>query len=217
MEKLAKVREAVNSLPDDARNAITEVVMHTMTTAPYMLEHVGVLTMQQAMEHALLPFHGEIVQRQIDQTLSGKLKLAPDPSAGMVPKGFQSALRGVMPTIFERLAAGMAHSSDIPEAIVALLKDFLIRWGPTFERFEDYHMVYISELCDRHIERFNRNSGTANNSNGCGLQRDVAQSSKFLSAVLVAVEQEMRGEARSTLSAETIPLTVLGVTAAANN
>ena len=217
MEKMMKAREALTLLPEEARQAVTEVMMHTMQHAPYMIEHVGVLMMQHAMDHALLPYHADIVQRQIDHTLSGELKLAPDPSAGMVPKGFQSALRGVMPTIFDRFSVGIAHKSDIPEAIVALLKDFLIRWGPTFERFEDYHMVYIGELCARYIERFNRNNATAHNGHGRVLQRDHVQSSKFLSALLVAVEQEMRGEARSMLSAETIPLTVAGAAAAATN
>jgi len=210
MENLMKARQALNSVSDNVRQVVTDVVVHALQCAPYMMEHVRIMMMQQAMDYALLPYHAEIVQRQIDKTLSGRLRLAPDPSAGMIPVGFLSALRSVMPMIYDRLTAGITHQSDIPEAIVALLKDFLIRWGPTFERFEDYHMVYVSELCDRHIERFNRSGGTAKNDNGRVLSRDVVQSARFLSAVLVAVEQEMRGEARSALSAQVVPLTMSG-------
>ncbi len=214
MEKISRAQEVLTFLPEEARRSVMEVITHTMQHAPYLFEHVGVLMMQHAMDNALLPYHLEIVQRQIDATNSGKLKLAPDPSAGMVPKGFQSALRGVIPTIHDRLADGINHSSDIPEAIVALLKDFLIRWGPTFERFEDYHMVYIDELCDRHIERFNRNQSKGGNGAPSVLTRDQAQSARFLSAVLVAVEQEMRGEARSMLAGDVVPLIIAGAAAA---
>lgn len=233
MAKLGKARESLGWLPEDARNAISELIMHTMQHAPHMIEHVGILTMQHAMDHALLPFHGEIIQRQIDKTKSGQLKLAPDPSAGMIPDNFQSALRGVMPTIFDRFAAEMNHPEDMPEAMVALLKDFLIRWGPSFKQFEDYHMVYIHELCDRHVQRFNlalhgQTAVVSGNGNGngsarvggngrpapVGLKREQVQSAKFLSAVLVAVEQEMRGEVRSKVNVETIPLTIRNAAAA---
>lgn len=225
MEKIGKARESLGWLPEDARNAISELIMFTMQHAPHMIEHVGILTMQHAMDHALLPYHGEIIQRQIEKTKSGDLKLAPDPSAGMIPENFQSALRGVMPAIYDRFAAEMKHPNDMPEAVVAVLKDFLIRWGPTFKQFEDYHMVYIHELCDRHVQRFNHalhghaigGNGTGNgNMNGGGnghpapftLKREHVQSAKFLTAVLVAVEQEMRGEVRSKVNIEAIPLTI---------
>ncbi len=214
MEKIAKAREALNWLPEEARNAITELIMHTLQTAPHMIEHVGVLTMQHAMDHALLPYHAEVIQRQIEKTKSGKLKLAPDPSAGMIPEGFQAALRGVMPTIYDRFAAEMHHLPDMPEAMVALLKDFLIRWGPSFKQFEDYHMVYVHELCDRHVQRFNNKSGLGSANDGLGRlvgsvpKREQVQSAKFLSAVLVAVEQEMRGQVRSMINVDAIPLTI---------
>lgn len=219
MEKLGKAREALNWLPEEARNAITELIMYTMTTAPHMIEHVGVLTMQHAMDHALLPYHADIVRRQIEKTKSGQLKLAPDPSAGMIPENFQVALRTVMPAIYDRFASEMHHAPDMPEAIVALLKDFLIRWGPSFKQFEDYHMVYIHELCDRHVARFNGRNGVAMNGNGrqngTGVKREQVQSAKFLSAVLVAVEQEMRGQVRSSLGdLNTIPLSIKGPIAA---
>ncbi len=211
---LLRARENLQGVPEEARKAITEVILYTLQHAPYMMEHVGVMLMQQAMDHALLSYHGGIIQRQIDHTLSGLMKLAPDPSAGMVPDGFQSALRAVMPTIFDRFAAEMHHQPDVPEAIVAVLKDFLIRWGSSFERFEDYHLVYIQELCDRHVQRFNGNNGAVQNGSGSSrpdgsiLRREQTQSAKFLSAVLVAVEQEMRGQVRSKVNVDAIPLTI---------
>lgn len=213
MEKIGKARESLGWLPEDARNSISELIMFTLQQAPHMIEHVGVLTMQHAMDHALLPYHAEIIQRQIEKTKSGKLRLAPDPSAGMIPEDFQAALRGVILTIYDRFAAELNHQPDLPEAIVAVVKDFLIRWGPSFQQFEDYHMVYVHELCDRHVQRFNSKNiqGSQNDSGHVGKsgpRREQVQSAKFLSAVLVAVEQEMRGQIRSMMNVETIPLTV---------
>jgi hypothetical protein len=126
-----------------------------------------------------------------------------------------------MPLLYDRFVAEMHHPADMPEAVVALLKDFLIRWGPTFKQFEDYHLVYLHELCDRHVNRFNHalhGHAAGGNGNGLGasgngrtampVKREQVQSAKFLSAVLVAVEQEMRGEVRSRVNVDAIPLTI---------
>ncbi|MEK6798086.1 MAG: alpha/beta fold hydrolase [Planctomycetota bacterium] len=210
MERMMKARGALDSVPKEARDAVTEILMHAMQTTPYLIEHVGILLLQQAMDNALIPAHGDVIQRQIDQTASGALRLAPDPSAGMIPATFRTAVREVLPTLHDRLSAEIHYQPGVPEAMVAVIKDFLIRWGPTFERFEDYHQVYLQELCDRHVARFNGDNRNGRITNGKALTREHTQTSKFVTAVLVAVEQEMRGEARSMLEPEPIRITVRG-------
>jgi radical SAM superfamily enzyme YgiQ (UPF0313 family) len=214
-ERMAKMMQAqalIATLPELARNAITEIIMHTMQTAPYMIEHVSGLVAQHAMDAFVLPYHADLIQRQIDQCNEGKLKLAPDPSAGMIPKHFKPALRESMPMLWERLNAGIGNGPGIAEALVGVAKDFLIRWGPTFEKLEDYHAVYLNELCDRHIGRYHERQADdpAGYSSGRPLDRTRAQSSEFLNSLLVAVEQEMRGDARSRLDPDSIGLKLHG-------
>jgi len=61
-------------------------------------------------------------------------------------------------------------------------------------------MSYLGELCDRHIGRWNRKFEEGQGrlaDNTLGLSRDQCSPFTFIRAVLVAVEQELRGEARS--------------------
>jgi len=200
MERLSRAREAMAKLPEDARTAIMDVVAHTLQTAPYMLEKVAAMTMQQLMDAILLPYQSELIQRQIDQTLAGKLKLDPDPSAGMIPEEFHAAAGDIIPMLYDRLNAEIEHKSTIPEVITAVLKDFLIRWGSGFTQLEDYHQAYLSELCDRHIERWNSKEALgAGGGDGQGsvLTVERAGSARFVREVLVSVEQALRGEVKA--------------------
>ena len=218
MERLAKGREAVGRLPQDAQNAIMEVVTHTLQTAPYLMETVSGVLMQQTMDAILLPYHSHVIRRQIDHARSGNMALDRDPSAGMIPKNFKTAVREVMPVLYDRLASEMSYKAGVSEAMVAVFKDFLIRWGASFERFEDYHNIYLSELCDRHIERWNGNGKRAvdGNGNGTAPTRDEVQTARFIGAVLVGVEQELRGEAKARPEPNLVSLNLQGVSGAAS-
>ncbi len=213
MERLGKAREAITKLPEDARTAIMDVVAHTLQTAPYMLEKVAALTMQQVMDAILLPYQSEVIQRQIDQTLSGKLKLDRDPSVGMIPERFKAAVGNIIPRLYERLNSEIEHKAEIPEVIIVVLKEFLIRWGSGFTQLEDYHQAYLSELCDRHVERWN--SKEALGVGGEYEQRSVLtperiRSARFVREVLVSVEQALRGEVRAQRGPEPGRLAVPG-------
>ena len=200
MERLSRAREAMAKLPEDAQAAIMDVVGHTLQTAPYMLEKVAAMTMQQLMDAILLPYQNDLIQRQIDQTLAGELKLDSDPSAGMIPEEFHAAAGDIIPMVYGRLNSEIEHKPVIPEIIVAVLTDFLIRWGSGFTQLEDYHQAYLSELCDRHIERLNGKddlgAGTGDG-RGSVLTLERARSARFVREVLVSVEQALRGEVKA--------------------
>ena len=200
MERLDKAREAITKLPEDARTAIMDVVAHTLQTAPYMLEKVAALTMQQVMDAILLPHQSEVIQRQIDQTLSGSLKLDRDASVGMIPGRFRVAVSDIIPILYDRLNSEIAHKAGIPEVMIAILRDFLIRWGSGFTQLENYHHAYLSELSDRHIGRWNSKEALgvgAEDEQGSTLTRERIRSPRFIREVLVSVEQALRGEVRA--------------------
>jgi len=213
MERLDKAREAITKLPEDARTAIMDVVAHTLQTVPYMLERVAALTMQQVMDAILLPYQSEVIQRQIDQTLSGKLKLDRDPSVGMIPERFKAAVGNIIPRLYERLNSEIEHKAGIPEVIITILRDFLIRWGSGFTQLEDYHHAYLSELSDRHIGRWNSKKALgvgAEDEQGSVLTPERIRSARFVREVLVSVEQALRGEVRAQRGTEPGRLAVPG-------
>ena len=109
------------------------------------------LVAQQVSDHGLLPYFSTIIQRQIDECNDGRLVADVDPSAGMIPAQFHKSVGKAMPLLYDRLSREIRYAPGVPEAMVDVLKDFLIRWGGSFEDFEPHHFTYLNELCDRHV------------------------------------------------------------------
>lgn len=210
MERLAKARSMIERLPKDAQTAITKVITATFQKAPFMMERVARLLRLHFVDAVLLSYHEDVIQKQIDQTRSGNLELDLDPSAGVVPSTFKDRVKEIMPMLHERLAHEINYKPGVPEAIVAALKDFLIRWGKGFEAFEDFHYTYLDELCDRHVERWNSNAGAVQGggTNETALTPADATSKRFITEVLVSVQQELRGLNQSGHETQLVDLKV---------
>jgi len=193
MERLTKARSMIDRLPEDARTAITNVITATFAKAPFMIERMARLVRLHFVDAVLLSHHQEVIQKQIDRTRSGRLELDVDPSAGVIPPAFKARVKEIMPMLHQRLAEGINYKPGVPEAIVAVLKDFLIRWGKGFEVFEDFHYTYLGELCDRHVARWNQHHGGRSGGGGSALTAQDAGTKRFVTEVLVSVEQELRG------------------------
>jgi hypothetical protein len=110
-------------------------------------------------------------------------------------------VREVLPLVFDRLEAELEYGPAVPEAMVAIVKDFVVRWGGSFKDFEPHHTTYVGELCDRHVERLNASWATRRNSERervkTTLVRDQVKSPQFVQALMASVEQELRLGVRS--------------------
>jgi hypothetical protein len=192
-----------DALPPDVQREIRGAVRDTLKLAPDKLSHaITFLIAQQIADHALLPYFSSILQRQIDECTMGRLVPDFDPSAGMIPAQFHKSIGRAMPLLFDRLSREIHYPPGVPEAMVDVLKDFLIRWGGNFEDFEAHHFTYLNELCDRHVERWNEKviaipAGTPVDP----LTAERAKSIPFMRGLLVAVEQELRGSAPAEIAA----------------
>ncbi len=199
-KRMSAAKAFIDSLDPEVRAHVAEIIAYTLQKKPFMMERVGAIMMQFFMDATLLPFHQEVIQKEIDLYNAGAFKPDRDESAGMIPENLEHALRGEMPMLYGRLSSELEYKPGVQEATVSVLKDFLIRWGKGFEGFEDFHRVYLNELCDRHVERWNKRYAEGEGSfdqNVLGLTLDEATSLKFTRELLVAVEQEMRGEIRA--------------------
>lgn len=187
-----------SDLPPEVRKQIRGIVAETFKKAPHLMGHVIGLVLQQAMDHRLLAYHGEVIQKQIDDWNAGPVSLDKDASAGTIPKDFHKSLSKAMPVLYDRLSAEIHYKPCVSEAMVDVLKDFVIRWGANFKDFEPHHFVYLNELCDRHVQRWNEKSDVAGVVNGDDepLTADRARTVHFIKGLLVAVEQELRGASR---------------------
>jgi radical SAM superfamily enzyme YgiQ (UPF0313 family) len=187
-------------LPPEMRAMTKRLVRYTLRRAPYMLDRVLGLALQQAAEILVHPYQCAIIQKQIDATLRGHLRLELDPSAGGVPPDFRRKLRDQLPALYDQLSVGIIDSQAIPVALMGVIKDFLVRWGPSFTGFEPHHMTYLSELCDRHTERWlATHEGKAIVRNPDAFTREHVTNQNFIQALMVGVEQELRADVKPPL------------------
>jgi hypothetical protein len=160
-----------------------------------MMGHVVGMMMYYVGESIVHSHHCQLIQEQIDDVRQNGMRLDKDPSAGTIPQVFRRKVREVLPLVYDRLSAGIDYRPAVPEAMVAVIKDFVIRWGENFTEFEPHHHVYLHELCDRHIERWNSSPHPARNGGGrseTDLVREQVSLPQFVQALMVSVEQELR-------------------------
>jgi radical SAM superfamily enzyme YgiQ (UPF0313 family) len=194
------LRRRKRRLPPEARMMFRNVLMHTIRTKPFMLGRIVGILMQQLTEIMVYPHDCKVIQEHIDDALTSSIRLDKDPTAGTVAPAFRKKVRDVLPLVYDRLAVGIPYRPAVPEAMVGVIKDFVIRWGENFVDFEPHHHVYLHELCDRHIERWQANNAHVDHRNDgvveASLGREQAGLPQFVSALLVSVEQELRADVR---------------------
>jgi hypothetical protein len=199
MKRANDARAAMTNVPPEIFQTIVNLLQFTMNTKPHMVERVAVMIGQLMMDWNILGYHKEMLDKQVEMYEAGKFPLDIDKSAGMIPAKFDMRVKEVMPVLYKRLSTELDYKPAIQEAMVAIMKDFLVRWGGSFETFEDFHMTYLNELCDRHIERWNQRYAEKNGSfedNVLTLTAEQTTHFRFVREVLVAVEQDLRGELR---------------------
>jgi radical SAM superfamily enzyme YgiQ (UPF0313 family) len=187
----------MKQLPLEARLSMIYLFLYTRIKAPHLLPQVTHAMAQQVVHVLTMDLQLGVIKKQIEWHKAGRFKLQVDDSVGLIPADFEKTVAKVMPVIYDRLVAGMQYKPGVQEAFVAIMKDFLIRWGREFQGFEDYHMVYIHELCDRHIERWNKKFEEGDGKfadNVLSLTRDQSGHFKFIREVLTATDQDLRGE-----------------------
>jgi hypothetical protein len=168
-----------------------------------MIGKVSVMIARQYVETAQLPHHLSRVAEQIRLETTEEMKLERVPTVFFVPDAFRKPYKEVFPDLYERVSHGLIEKSRAHDALVEVTYDFVTRWGLSFQQFEDYHLTYLHEICDRTITKENENlEGTARQDAGAeevpdtmvGLtqrQREV-KLNRLADEVLHFVEQEMR-------------------------
>ena len=115
----------------------------------------------------------------------------------------------MLPTLHDRLSAEIHYQPGVPEAMVAVIKDS----SSAGDRRSSGSRTIIRCTC-RNCATVTLRGSTGTTETGesrtAGADARTHADLEFVTAVLVAVEQEMRGEARSMLEPEPIRITVRG-------
>jgi radical SAM superfamily enzyme YgiQ (UPF0313 family) len=180
------------------------LVRETLRTAPYMLERVMFVAMHEAGEIMAHQLQWPPIQQQLEMEKKGATRLERDPSAGKIPPDFRRKLLDVLPSIYDRLSERITEKPAIPVAMLGVVKDFIIRWGDDFKGFEPHHQTYLSELCDRHVERWQinepANAVPPTHAMSKPVTREQLINPQFIQALMAVVEQELRSDANAQVA-----------------
>lgn len=196
--RIELVRRAIESLDEEPRRIVKEVLQYTFLTAPYMMEKIVSAVFRFGGSVLGLPSLSTEMQEQIDREAAPGYAPTVVNTIPSIPEGFRKPYQWeVFPKTYEWLQEGLADERFLAAALIEVWKDFLVRWGETFKAFEDYHEVYLRELCDRAIELGNEGAlGGAVVNGGVGLRGGV-ELRRLAGEILVSVEQDMRGVGES--------------------
>ncbi|MHC4216722.1 MAG: B12-binding domain-containing radical SAM protein, partial [Planctomycetota bacterium] len=107
--------------------AVDEIIKYTEEKAPFLMQRVKALIVQHARYldsiQKLLPQ----LDRQIELETSGKLPLEIDNRPITVPPAFRQAFKTIFPDLYRYVHLNLIDKSNVPEALVEIVVDFLVR------------------------------------------------------------------------------------------
>jgi len=191
--RLMELQGMMQSLEPEAQQVAMAVVRETMMRGPWLAPRVLYkVALQIDKLRALEYMRNRLRKRLAIESASGyKHKLL---AAVQIPRDFRRLYQEQFKMTLNWLLEGLEDRSGVPEGLIRIWKDFVVRYGSTFEKFEDMHITSLRELADRTIEQGNsgqfsstRTIAHVENLNSTGI--------RFLSEQIVyAVEQDLKSE-----------------------
>lgn len=178
----------------EARGATVRLLLHAWRHAPFMIETVLGICSIQYLEAFRIPILKESIRERIRRLDEDGLDGEREAAAFTVPDAFRKPYKDVFPKLHERVYGALDDQSRTDDALINVTRDFLTRWGSGFHHFEDHHLIFLEELCDRSIARENSVSNRPSR-NGGGLVHPDLSASRLSDEVLRCVEQELRSSA----------------------
>jgi hypothetical protein len=201
--RLAELQGMMQTLEPEAQQVAVAVVRETMMAAPWMAPRVLYKVALQIDKLRALEYMRNRLRKRIE------IEKAPGYqhrilSAVQIPRDFKRLYQEQFRMTLNWLLEGLEDHRGVPEGLIRIWKDFVIRYGSTFQKFEDIHIVSLRELADRTIEQGNggqfsntRTIAQVENLNSTGL--------RFLSEqIIYAVEQDLKSEKSENLSNVTL-------------
>jgi radical SAM superfamily enzyme YgiQ (UPF0313 family) len=201
--RLVEIQGLVQALEPEAREVAREVIRETLTSVPWLAPKVLYkLVLQVDKQRALDRMRRRLHKRlEIEKAPGYEHKIL---ATVQIPRDFKKIYREHFTITLNWLREGLNDRRLVAEGLVRVWKDFVIRFGATFEKFEDYHMTSLRELVHRTIEQGNEGqfSHTRSNARVDNLSSlDIRQMSEM---VMLTVEQDLKSDS----SEEVVKLTL---------
>jgi len=189
----------VMMLDAEAQAVIFELMAEVNQKAPWLKEAAAFMILWNAGTKSGTQRMAGFLEERIALESSEGFELPIVKRKPLIPDGFQEKIRrDAFPQTLHWLVERLDDVRLVPNGLIQVWRDFLIRWGETFTTLEDYHLEHLSELCDKTSER-----AKAGQLADGGIQAKVdhltdQQMRQFAGEILVAVEQDLRGEPQAT-------------------
>jgi hypothetical protein len=142
-------------LAEEARETIAGIIGCTDRVAPFMMRRVKTAIVQFAQYRRTLEELYPQLDRQIRLESQNRFPIIAEDRPIAIPPAFRLAYRRLFKDVYRRAYLNITNKDLVPEALTEIFRDFLVRWGKSFERVEDHHAAFLSEICDRTCARFN--------------------------------------------------------------
>ena len=191
--RLMEIQGMIQSLEPEARDVARDVIRETLQNVPWLAPKVLYkLVLQVDKQRALDRMRRRLRKRlEIEKEPGYQHKIL---QTVQIPRDFKKIYKDHFSLTLNMLKEGLHDHRLVAEGLVRVWKDFIIRFGHTFEKFEDYHMTSLRELVDRTIEQ--GNNGEFSHT------RSVARVEKLTSIevrqmsemVMLTVEQDLKSD-----------------------
>ena len=140
---------------DEARQAIADMMEHTLATKPGLMRKVKILILQHASYYVTICELLPQLENQIRLEKLGEVILESDDRATPPPVEFRPAFDQLFPELYKRSYYSLKDLSNQSQCLTEVFLEFLVRWGADFAGLEEYHFDMMSELVDRSCAKFN--------------------------------------------------------------
>jgi radical SAM superfamily enzyme YgiQ (UPF0313 family) len=194
--RIMEIQSMIQSLEPEARDVARDVLRETLQHVPWLAPKVLYkLVLQVDKQRALDRMRRRLRRRlEIEKTPGYEHRIL---ATIQIPKDFKRIYKEQFTWTLNLLRDGIEDHRLVPEGLVRVWKDFVTRFGATFEKFEDYHMTSLHELVDRSIEQANTGQFSHTRSVGRVDNLSSIEIRQLSEMVMLTVEQDLKSETHS--------------------
>jgi radical SAM superfamily enzyme YgiQ (UPF0313 family) len=190
-EQMTRLGSTLNT-DRDGHKAIEEITEHVRRHAPWLMRTVRELVIQHARYRQTVAERlPEQVSRQIELESSGKVIFKKDNRPVPIPGSFRAKFNQIFSEVYKRTYLNLTNKDNIPEAMIEIFVDFLVRWGSGFKQLEEHHIEFLKEIVDRTCTKFNGQPPQDFQPITAGAPIEDVRRARLSDDVLKSVEQEL--------------------------
>jgi radical SAM superfamily enzyme YgiQ (UPF0313 family) len=155
VEELRMLGERLRVGPEGSR-VIAEIFDHVERSAPFLWRRIRSFIGTEAVYIDALPEVLRGIDEQIRREETGEVVVELDDGKLGIPKAFRENYhKKIFPAVYGRAYQVLDDESKLPEVLLDVLVDFIVRWGDELREVEEYHLRMLEQISDRSCARAN--------------------------------------------------------------